>query len=225
MGLTVVSGFARTYYGPLTMGGPRATLTGGPWTVVVHAHAALFTAWVVLFIVQTALISSRRVAVHRRLGIAGALLAAAMVAAGVLMAIAAGARQLSGGCRPARIPGDSALRPGVVLRVGGIGLRLLLALQRPQGVLGRRCNHRDVGAAQARDFRHADVAVGRGVAHPVAGPITRGHRRAQRSQSKSSRLFRNSSRMVPGSTLARRASATVFFICSRNWFVSVLRTA
>lgn len=92
MGLTVVAGFARTYYGPLTIGGPRATLTGGPWTFVVHAHAALFTTWVALFIVQTALVASRRVAVHRRLGIAGALLAAAMVVAGLLIAIAASAR-------------------------------------------------------------------------------------------------------------------------------------
>lgn len=92
MGLTVFAGFARTYYGPLALGGPRATLTGGPWTVVVHAHAALFTAWVLLFIIQTALIASRRVAVHRRLGIAGAVLAAAMVVAGLSIAIATAAR-------------------------------------------------------------------------------------------------------------------------------------
>ena len=92
MGLTVVGGFARTYYGPIAFGGPRATLSGGPWTLVVHAHAALFTAWVLLFIVQTALVASRRVAIHRRLGIAGAILAAAMVVAGLLIAIAAAAR-------------------------------------------------------------------------------------------------------------------------------------
>jgi len=92
MGLTVFAGFARTYYGPLAIGGPRATLTGGPWTVVVHAHAALFTAWVLLFIIQTALVASRRVAVHRRLGIGGAVLAAAMVVAGLSIAIATAAR-------------------------------------------------------------------------------------------------------------------------------------
>ena len=55
-------------------------------------HGALFTAWVLLFIVQTALISSRRVAVHRRLGVAGAVLAAAMVVAGASIAIVTAAR-------------------------------------------------------------------------------------------------------------------------------------
>lgn len=92
MGLTVVAGFARTYYGPLVVGGPSATLSGGPVTVVVHTHAALFTLWVLLFIVQTALVAGRRVALHRRLGVAGAILAAAMVAAGLLTAIASAAR-------------------------------------------------------------------------------------------------------------------------------------
>jgi len=92
MGLTVFAGFARTYYGPLAIGGPRNTLTGGPWTTIVHLHAAFFTSWVLLFIVQTALVSTRRVAVHRRLGIAGAFLAAAMVVAGLLIATATAAR-------------------------------------------------------------------------------------------------------------------------------------
>jgi hypothetical protein len=92
MGLTVLAGFARTYYGPLALGGQRATLSGGPWSLVVHAHAMLFTTWVLLFIVQTALVASRRVEVHRRLGIAGAVLAAAMVVAGLFIAIATSAR-------------------------------------------------------------------------------------------------------------------------------------
>jgi hypothetical protein len=80
MGLTVFAGFGATYYLRFLDGGPRVTLTGGPFTRLVHLHGALFTAWVLLFIVQTALVSSRRVAVHRRLGVAGGVLAAAMVA-------------------------------------------------------------------------------------------------------------------------------------------------
>ena len=97
MGLTVFGGFVGTYYWPFIAGGPRATLSGGPWTPVVHTHAALFTAWVLLFIVQTALIAGRRVALHRRLGVVGALLAAAMVAAGARVAIASAKR---GGAPP-----------------------------------------------------------------------------------------------------------------------------
>jgi len=92
MGLTVFSGFASTYYLRFFAGGPTTTLTKGPFTALVHVHGSLFTAWVLLFIVQTALVASRRVAVHRRLGVAGAVLAAAMVVAGTLIAIATAAR-------------------------------------------------------------------------------------------------------------------------------------
>jgi hypothetical protein len=92
LGLTVFAGFASTYYLRLLTGGPNATLSGGPFTGLVHVHGALFTAWVLLFIVQTALVASRRVAVHRRLGVAGAALAAAMIVAGTFTAIATAAR-------------------------------------------------------------------------------------------------------------------------------------
>jgi hypothetical protein len=92
MGVTVLAGFAATYYLRLLSGGPKATLSGGPFTTLVHVHGALFTAWMLLFIVQTALVASRRVAVHRRLGVAGAVLAAAMVVAGTSIAVATAAR-------------------------------------------------------------------------------------------------------------------------------------
>lgn len=92
LAITAFAGFAPTYYLRLVSGGPTATLSGGPFTPAFHVHGALFTAWVLLFVVQTALISSRRVAVHRRLGMAGAVLAAAMVAAGVKVAVSSAAR-------------------------------------------------------------------------------------------------------------------------------------
>lgn len=92
LAITAFAGFSRTYYLRLVSGGPMATLTGGPFTTLVHLHGALFTTWVLLFIVQTALISTRRVAVHRRLGIAGAVLAAAMVVAGGSVAVSTAAR-------------------------------------------------------------------------------------------------------------------------------------
>ena len=92
LAITAFTGFAPTYYLRLVSGGATATLTGGPFTTLVHIHGALFTAWTLLFIVQTALISSRRVAVHRRLGIAGAVLAAAMVVAGAVVAVSTAAR-------------------------------------------------------------------------------------------------------------------------------------
>lgn len=85
-------GFAPTYYLRFLDGGPQATISGGPISGLIHVHGTLFTAWVLLFIVQTALISSRRVAVHRKLGVFGVALATAMVAAGVFAGIEMGRR-------------------------------------------------------------------------------------------------------------------------------------
>src|SRR5262245_53506088 len=71
LGLTVFAAFAPTYYLKFLSGGPTTTVTGAPFTVLVHLHGALFTTWVCLFIAQTALIATRRVAVHRRVGMLG----------------------------------------------------------------------------------------------------------------------------------------------------------
>jgi hypothetical protein len=82
LALAVFAGFARTYYLPLFAGGPTATIAGLPFTPLVHVHGALFTAWALLFVVQTTLIAQRRVAIHRGIGVAGAVLASAMFLAG-----------------------------------------------------------------------------------------------------------------------------------------------
>lgn len=92
LALTALIGFGPTYYLRFLSGGPTATITGGPFSFLVHVHGALFTAWVTLFIVQTGLVASHRVAVHRRLGVAGAVLALSMVIAGTLTAINMAAR-------------------------------------------------------------------------------------------------------------------------------------
>lgn len=92
MALTVVFGFGQTYYFKAFDGGPLATLSGGPITTLVHAHAILFSSWVLLFIVQTALVAQHKVAVHRRLGIAGAVLAGAMILVGTMTALKTAAR-------------------------------------------------------------------------------------------------------------------------------------
>jgi hypothetical protein len=92
MALTVFVGFAPTYYLKGFGESPMVTISRSPFTPLVHLHGALFTAWVVLFIVQTALVANHRVAVHRRLGIAGGLLAAAMVMVGMTTAINGAAR-------------------------------------------------------------------------------------------------------------------------------------
>lgn len=80
--VTALVGFGRTYYFS-ALSGVHGTITGRAFTGTLRLHAVLFTAWLLLFIVQTALVATHRVAVHRRLGIAGAVLAAAMIAVGL----------------------------------------------------------------------------------------------------------------------------------------------
>jgi hypothetical protein len=92
LALTAFGGFSQTYYLRFLDEGPRATISGGPFTGLVHLHGALFTAWVLLFLVQTTLIAGRRVAVHRRIGIGGGVLAAAMVVVGTLTSLATARR-------------------------------------------------------------------------------------------------------------------------------------
>src|SRR3954469_20626880 len=70
--VTVFVGFARTYYLAGVFHAPLPSL-------IVHIHGAIFTAWIVLLVTQTSLVARRRVDIHRRLGIAGFLLACLMV--------------------------------------------------------------------------------------------------------------------------------------------------
>jgi uncharacterized membrane protein YozB (DUF420 family) len=91
MAATVLVGFGPTYYLPLLGAGELSTITGRPVKPLVHLHGVLFTGWVALFIAQTALVATRRVRVHQRMGIAGAILAAAMVVVGARTAVAGAA--------------------------------------------------------------------------------------------------------------------------------------
>jgi hypothetical protein len=68
---TAFFGFARTYF----LRSHFQTTTLAP---LVTVHGAAFTAWVVLFLVQTTFVSVRRTDVHRKIGWAGAALAAFM---------------------------------------------------------------------------------------------------------------------------------------------------
>lgn len=46
---------------------------------IIHLHAAVFTSWLVVLVIQTTLVLRGRTAVHRRLGVAGVVLAALML--------------------------------------------------------------------------------------------------------------------------------------------------
>jgi hypothetical protein len=92
LALTVFVGFSRTYYLRAVFGGPATVSGAAQLDFITSLHGALFSAWVILFLVQTGLVAQRRVALHRRLGVAGAVLAAAMVVVGFHTATSAAAR-------------------------------------------------------------------------------------------------------------------------------------
>jgi uncharacterized membrane protein YozB (DUF420 family) len=80
----VFAGFARTYYLKIAFGTP-------PLTLLQQLHGLVMSSWFVLFLVQVQLVARGRTDLHRRLGVAGAVIAASMLVVGTATAIA-GAR-------------------------------------------------------------------------------------------------------------------------------------
>jgi hypothetical protein len=90
--LTTFAGFAPSYY---LRGLVPAPHPYEPLRPYVFLHGLIFSAWVILFAVQTSLISSGRTAIHRRLGIAGISLVAAMIPMALMVAILGVGRPLT----------------------------------------------------------------------------------------------------------------------------------
>jgi hypothetical protein len=86
--LTAFAGFAQTYF-------LKGFYHTPPLTLLVHMHGLVFTAWLIMLLVQTALVASHRVDLHRRLGVIGALLAAIMIPIGVMTALASARRGMA----------------------------------------------------------------------------------------------------------------------------------
>ena len=76
----VVWGFSRTVDANLFHGNP-------PRPLLLWIHGTAFSAWIVFFILQSTLVRTRKVSVHRFLGWFGAGLATAMVVLGITIAI------------------------------------------------------------------------------------------------------------------------------------------
>jgi len=74
---SVFLGFARTYFLAGVFVAPLPS-------AIIHIHGAVFSAWMLLVIAQTSLVSAHRVDIHRKLGLAGFGLASLMVVMGVL---------------------------------------------------------------------------------------------------------------------------------------------
>lgn len=90
MGLAIAAvtfwGFAASFYLSRWMTAPPTT---PDWSPLLALHGGVFTAWMVLMVVQPMLVASRNLRLHRRLGYAGAAVAAAMFVVGNVTAVAA----------------------------------------------------------------------------------------------------------------------------------------
>ena len=78
--IVVFVGFARTYYLRGYFGSPQLD-----W--VRHAHGVVFSAWLLLLVVQTSLVARHRTDLHRRIGVIGLVIAVAMIGIGTLTAL------------------------------------------------------------------------------------------------------------------------------------------
>jgi len=76
----VFAGFFRTFFGAGFVEAPLPS-------PILPVHGAVFTAWMLLFLAQAALVSARRIAWHRSLGVAAFCLPPLMIALGVAAAI------------------------------------------------------------------------------------------------------------------------------------------
>lgn len=85
-----VIGFSTTFFLPMARGSFHAP-------PVIHVHAAVVFGWLLLLIAQATLVQRRDIARHRRLGVAGLLLAGGVVVTGVLVGLHATRRDIANG--------------------------------------------------------------------------------------------------------------------------------
>jgi hypothetical protein len=92
--LTALAGFGPTYF-------LKEFYGTTPLSPLLHLHGMVFTLWLVLLVVQSGLVAAHRVDLHKRLGIAGVVVAALMVPLGMMTAVETARRGLaSAGLEP-----------------------------------------------------------------------------------------------------------------------------
>lgn len=85
----VIVGFWPTYFGPVFLGQEAPSDWGvveAAWTI--HLHAAVFTGWMALLVVQTVLVARVKTRLHMRLGRYGAAFGLVLIVAGLIVTLA-----------------------------------------------------------------------------------------------------------------------------------------
>jgi hypothetical protein len=123
--LIVFVGFAPTFYLGGFFHAPAL-----PSLLVIHG--TIFSSWMVLLLAQSLLVRTGNVQVHRRLGMAGAVLAAAMVGIGIRAALV-GAANGTLGARVNMPPLEFLIVPlGQILLFGALTTAAILLRRRPE---------------------------------------------------------------------------------------------
>lgn len=78
--LIALLGFARSFF-------LRPLFDAGPDMPLEYVHGSVMTAWLVFFFVQTILVATHRTAIHRRIGVVGAVVGVAVLVVGTLLTI------------------------------------------------------------------------------------------------------------------------------------------
>ncbi len=116
--LVIFLGFAPSFYLKSIIHAPP------PLSALTTVHGLVFTAWVLLFVVQSALIGFGNPALHRQLGVLGAVLFGVVLALGLSTAITAGRL----GHAPPGAPAPLAFMALPVIDIAGAATLFLLAL-------------------------------------------------------------------------------------------------
>jgi hypothetical protein len=161
----VVVGFSRTYY-------LKVFTQPLPLTPLLHVHAAVFSAWLALFVAQVWLVAAHRADLHRRLGIASAIFAAFVFIIGVLSVFQTTiSNHVSpSGLAPPQfsIIGFTSIGLFGVFIALGIAYRKRPALHRRFMVLGMIAS---ISPASARVLRLLDVQAHRDVLIPLCAAL------------------------------------------------------
>lgn len=118
LAVIVAVGFAPSFYLRAYSTDPSGAVHRSLPTYIV-AHGVVLTLWFSIFLVQTILVASRRVARHRLLGLVGAGVAAAVLAVSMLVVVRLAARAAARGVTSG---------PVALIVTGDTGLMLVFAL-------------------------------------------------------------------------------------------------
>lgn len=121
--LITLVGFAQTYYLKVLFGTPQLRL-------LLHIHGLVMTTWIVLFFVQVRLVAVHRTDLHRRFGVAGAVLAGLVLVIGAMVALSQGHLHL--------VANDELIEPPLVLLPVTFGILLLFGTFVMAAILLRR---------------------------------------------------------------------------------------